>query len=108
MDRGVQYLVQSLVAPKDLEPWQLNEQAFVLYALAEAGQMEPNRAGALYEAREGLSTYAKAYLAMAFGLIDDDGRARADQDAAGRHRRPGHHERHLDALGGRSGSTTGT
>ena len=71
LDRGVRYLTESLKAPKGLEPWQLNGQAFTLYALAEAGQMEPNRAGALYEAREGLSTYGKAYLAQAFNLIND-------------------------------------
>jgi hypothetical protein len=71
LDRGVRFLRESLVAPKGLEPWQLNQQAFTLYALAEAGQMEPNRAGALFEAREGLSTYGKAYLAQALALIDD-------------------------------------
>ena len=71
LDRGVRYLTESLKAPKGLEPWQLNQQAFTLYALAEAGQMEPNRAGALYEAREGLSTYGKAYLAQALSLIND-------------------------------------
>ena len=71
LDRGVRYLTESLRAPKGLEPWQLNGQAFTLYALAEAGQMEPNRAGALYEAREGLSTYGKAYLAQALSLIND-------------------------------------
>ena len=34
-------------------------------------QLEPNRAGALYEAREALSIYGKAYLALALGLIND-------------------------------------
>ena len=100
LDRGVRYLTDSLEAPKDLEPWQLNEQAFMLYALAEAGQMEPNRAGALYEAREGLSIYAKAYLALALEPDRRRGRAGAHQDAAGRHQRAGHHQRHLGALGG--------
>ncbi len=100
LDRGVRYLTESLAAPKKLEPWQLNQQAFTLYTLAEAGQMEPNRAGALYEAREGLSIYGKAYLAQALSLINDKAAARAHQDAAGRHQRAGDHQRHLDALGG--------
>ena len=99
LDRGVRYLTESLKAPKGLEPWQLNQQAFTLYALAEAGQMEPNRAGALYEAREGLSPYGKAYLAQAFNLINDKAARGAHQDAAGRHQRAGDHQRHLDALG---------
>ena len=37
--------------------------------------MEPNRAGALYEAREKLSIYGKAYLALALSLIDDEAAA---------------------------------
>ncbi len=69
--RGVGYLTENLAAPADLQPWQLNQQAFMVYALAEAGRPEPNRAGALYEAREGLSTYGKAYLALALSLIND-------------------------------------
>jgi hypothetical protein len=54
-----------------MKDWELNRQAFTLYALAEAGQKEPNRAGALYEARARLANFGKAYLAMALGLIDD-------------------------------------
>ncbi|PKO23003.1 MAG: hypothetical protein CVU38_06420 [Chloroflexi bacterium HGW-Chloroflexi-1] len=72
LTRGVRYLKRNLSAPKNLSNWQLNQQAFMVYALAEAGEMEPNRAGALYEQREGLSLYSKAYLALALGLIDDD------------------------------------
>lgn len=71
LSRGVRYLRGQLAAPTDLQPWELNRQAFLLYALAEAGAMEPNRAGALYEKREGLSLYAKGYLALALGLTDD-------------------------------------
>jgi len=71
LGRGVQFLEGKLKAPKDLQPWQYNEQAFAIYALAEAGQMEPNRAGALFETREGLSLYGKAYLALALDLIGD-------------------------------------
>jgi uncharacterized protein YfaS (alpha-2-macroglobulin family) len=70
--RGVGFVSRQLKAPKDLNPWQLNEQAFMVYALAEAGNPQPNRAGALYEQREKLSLYTRAYLAMALGLIDDE------------------------------------
>lgn len=75
LDRGAQFLTRNLRAPGDLKDWQLNSQAFVLYALAEAGQMEPNRAGALFEVRERLSTYAQGYLALTFELIDDEAAA---------------------------------
>ncbi len=71
LDRGIRYLKSQLRAPAGLKPWELNQQALMLYALAEAGAAEPNRAGALYERREALSLYGKATLALAFGLIDD-------------------------------------
>ncbi|MEJ5198768.1 MAG: alpha-2-macroglobulin family protein, partial [Anaerolineae bacterium] len=69
--RGVRYLKGQLKAPASLKGSPLNEQAFILYALAEAGANEPNRAGALYEQRERLSLYAKGYLALALGLMND-------------------------------------
>ena len=71
LDRGIRFLKSQLRAPTGLKPWELNQQALMLYALAEAGAAEPNRAGALYERREALSLYGKATLALAFGLIDD-------------------------------------
>jgi len=79
IDRAVRYLRRTLGStatagkpPAEATPWQLNQQAFTLLALAEAGAPEPNRAGALYEKREALSLFAKAYLALALGLIADD------------------------------------
>jgi len=72
LDRGIRYLKGQLQAPTDLTQWQLNQQAFMVYALAEAGQPEPNRAGALFEAREKLSLYARGYLALALESIGDE------------------------------------
>jgi uncharacterized protein YfaS (alpha-2-macroglobulin family) len=69
---GTAYLRRMLAAPADLKEWELNQQAFIVYALAEAGVKEPNRAGALFEERERLDNYAKAYLALALDLIGDD------------------------------------
>lgn len=68
---GVRYLKGQLQAPASLKDAQLNRQAIILYALAEAGAGEPNRAGALYEQRERLSLYARGYLALALGLMGD-------------------------------------
>ncbi|MGH2522043.1 MAG: alpha-2-macroglobulin family protein, partial [Anaerolineales bacterium] len=64
------------------ETWQLNRQAFILYALAEAGQGDNSATVQLYDVRTRLDTYARAYLALAFRLIDpvsdrDDTRLRA-------------------------------
>ncbi len=69
--RGIRYLKGQLKAPASLKAAELNRQAFILYVLAEAAAAEPNRAGALYEQRERLSLYARGYLALAFGLMDD-------------------------------------
>jgi uncharacterized protein YfaS (alpha-2-macroglobulin family) len=70
--RAAVYLQQALTTPGGLAPWQLNQQAFLLYALAEAGYPEPNRAGALYESRAGLSHFGRAYLALALDSIGDE------------------------------------
>jgi uncharacterized protein YfaS (alpha-2-macroglobulin family) len=71
LTRGTRYLKEQLAAPATLKGAALNRQAILLYALAEAGADEPNRAGALYEERERLSLYAKGYLALAVGLMGD-------------------------------------
>ena len=62
--------------------------------------MEPNRAGALYEAREGLSTYGKAYLALALSLINDEAAPKRIETLLADISGQGDHQRHLDALGG--------
>ncbi|HRE48387.1 MAG TPA: Ig-like domain-containing protein [Aggregatilineales bacterium] len=50
--------------------WQLNRQAFMLYALAMADVGSFSRSLAIYEVRESLDLYARAYLAMAFHKMD--------------------------------------
>lgn len=75
LDRGLHYLESTLKAPNDLSNWELNRQAFIVYALAVAGDLQPNRAGGLYEVREKLSLYSKGYLALALGLIKDNASA---------------------------------
>ncbi|HKZ87386.1 MAG TPA: Ig-like domain-containing protein [Anaerolineae bacterium] len=70
IDRGQQFLIGSLRDLKELGSFrEANEQAFVLFVLADA---EPGRAPAdrlddTFEAREELSHYARAFLAMAIG-----------------------------------------
>jgi hypothetical protein len=72
LSAATNFLQRTLKSPASLKDWELNQQAFTLYALAEAGVKEPNRAGALFEQRERLGHYAKAYLAMALDLIGDE------------------------------------
>lgn len=71
--RGIAFLRRSLEAPADLPPWKANRQAFVLFAMAEAGAGDAGRAVALWEAQKAhLALYARAFLAMALGRVQAD------------------------------------
>jgi len=73
MARAVDFLQGSLLRPKDVEyHWQANRQAFILYVLAEAGQGDLARSVTLFDQRETLDTFGKAYLAMTFALLQPD------------------------------------
>ncbi len=52
--------------------WQLDRQAFMLYALAYSNSADVSRSVNLFENRERLSIYAKALLARTFALIGDN------------------------------------
>ncbi|MBU0704944.1 MAG: Ig-like domain-containing protein, partial [Chloroflexi bacterium] len=74
IERGLSFLESGLVTARELQSYrEANQQAFVLYVLAEAG--ETGRAseyvGDLYSRREKLSHYGRAYLALTLGLIDE-------------------------------------
>jgi hypothetical protein len=73
MERAVDFLQGSLVRPRDVEQhWQANRQAFILYVLAEAGEGNLGRTVTLFEQRQTLDTFGRAYLAMALGLMQPD------------------------------------
>jgi len=65
------FLQEHLVRPNGTnDDWELNRQAFILYVLAEAGSGNTSATVQLYDARSRLDTYARAYLAQAFHLLD--------------------------------------
>ncbi len=71
MERAVDYLQDNLSSYRDLElHWQVNRQAFILYVLAEAGAGNMGRMETLFQKRDALDTFGKAYLAMGFGLME--------------------------------------
>ncbi len=73
VDNAVSYLEASLVAPKDVDiAWKANRQAFILYTLAEAGAGDMGRSVALFNEREKLDIFGRAYLAMALRILDDE------------------------------------
>lgn len=71
------YLRTTFIVPGlDQPTWRLNRQAFVLYALARAGDPDVARTTTLYESRARLDLYAKAFLAQTLHLIDPADTAR--------------------------------
>ncbi len=73
VEQAISYLEASLTAPKDIEDsWQGNRQAFILYVLAEAGSGDLGRSIALFDQRQKLDLFGRAYLAMAIHLLDEN------------------------------------
>ncbi|MGQ0603138.1 MAG: Ig-like domain-containing protein [Anaerolineales bacterium] len=74
INNAVSYLQGQLInpatAPTSADGWRLNRQAFILYALGDAGQPDISATVTLYEARERLDAYAKAYLALTLAQAD--------------------------------------
>ena len=75
LESGVGFLESALVRARDLESYrEANRQAFILYAMAEAGKT--GRASEyvddLYDRREKLSHYGRAFLALTLGLIREN------------------------------------
>jgi uncharacterized protein YfaS (alpha-2-macroglobulin family) len=71
LNRALGYLSQDLKQLDTLSPRQdLNRQAYILYVLALADQPDPSHASGLYDARQNLNLYAKAFLAQTLKMID--------------------------------------
>ena len=77
IDRAATFVTDSLRTIQEQDqPWVVNRQAFLLYALARTGHGDFQRVVRLYDERETMSLYAKAYLALTFHLLaPDDARA---------------------------------
>lgn len=77
LDKATMFVQNSLATIRAQDsPWQINRQAFLLYALARAERGDFQRAVRLFDERESMSVYAKAYLAMTFHMLaPDDSRA---------------------------------
>jgi len=71
--RGLDFLAGQLVGSRELDSYrEANRQAWILYVLADAGRtaQASERTEDLFDARNKLSHYARAYLALTFSLID--------------------------------------
>ncbi len=68
LQRGLAYLRGTLKDTDTLRQYyEFNQQAYVLYVLGESGQGDANRVGQLYDARDKLSLYARALVALSIG-----------------------------------------
>nr|HMQ51426.1 MG2 domain-containing protein [Anaerolineae bacterium] len=71
LSNGQNFLLDHLQSTRQLNStFDANRHAFVLYALAEGDAAPSDSLEALYEAREKLAHYARAYLAMSLSLTD--------------------------------------
>jgi hypothetical protein len=79
MTRAADYLQTQLITVRTTETdWQLNRQAFILYALAAAGRPNVAQTSNLYEYRERLSLDARAFLSLTLHLIEPEITIRTD------------------------------
>jgi len=79
MDDAKDYLRGRLETPSKLKShWQANRQAFILYVLAERGGTTVSGLETLFEEKDKLSHYGKAYLALAYGLLEGPGSDRIE------------------------------
>lgn len=77
--RAQRYLRRQLITPSlDVEQWQLNRQAFILYALAEARAPDIARSTTLFESHERLNLDAIAFLALTLHRINPADHTRLD------------------------------
>ena len=73
LERGLVFLETHMRSPDELDTtWQANQQAWLLYVLAEAGRAPDWMLDGLFANRERLSLYARAYLALAVHLQQAD------------------------------------
>ncbi|MBN1248547.1 MAG: alpha-2-macroglobulin, partial [Anaerolineae bacterium] len=73
LQRGLSYLESTLVSARNLQSYrEANRQAFVLYVMAEAGETKrvSEYVGDLFDRRDKLNHYGRAFLAMTMGLVD--------------------------------------
>ncbi|HEY4688728.1 MAG TPA: Ig-like domain-containing protein [Anaerolineae bacterium] len=70
--RGEQFLLNNLTDLGSIDSFrEANRQAFVLFVLGEDGKAPPDRLNDTFEAREKLSHYGQAFLAMALSASGD-------------------------------------
>jgi len=72
-DRGATYLDDQFQAPDQVtQNWQLNQMAFMHFVLAQMERGDAGRMSTLFDVRERLASYGKAFLAMAMHTMNPE------------------------------------
>jgi uncharacterized protein YfaS (alpha-2-macroglobulin family) len=73
LNRGIAYLKTQVRSMSDrAQPYQLNRQAFILFVLAKVGSPQVSATVKLYDQRESMAYYARAFLAQTLYMIDSN------------------------------------
>jgi uncharacterized protein YfaS (alpha-2-macroglobulin family) len=73
LENGINYLQLNLTEVKrNDDSWKFNRRAFMLYVLARGDKLVSGQTNLIFEYREGLDLYGKAYLAQAMHLLDPE------------------------------------
>jgi uncharacterized protein YfaS (alpha-2-macroglobulin family) len=73
LTRSINYLKNNLKSLGKLDKqYELNRQAFMLYVLAKAGQPQVSFSSMMFDNRQSLSLYARAFLAEILWIIDQE------------------------------------
>lgn len=79
IQRAQGYLRTTFIVPDlSAETWRINRQVFVLYALARSGDPDVARTVTMFENRDRLSIYSRAFLALTLAIIDPGDSSRTD------------------------------
>ena len=73
LDKGISYLAKHMPELSNtVTTWELNRYAFMVYTLARSGNESSNNINTIYNKRDLLSNYAKAYLLQAIHLTNPE------------------------------------
>ena len=79
INRAQEYLGFQMITPSlKIDPWRLNRQAFLLYALAYSGKPDIARSVTLFDSIERMNLDAVAFLAKTLAIINPDDDQRLD------------------------------
>jgi len=80
LDNGIKYLTNNVRATTSLDtPWEANQQAYLLYVLAEAGKPQNSALISLYDDKRALlGNYGKALLALGLNIAQPGDKSRVN------------------------------